>query len=109
MLKRLERMMNVYSPAEEYGSTGNLIGQFPLSFSFRTAEEVESGGVMYTNLRVTALSMADRSPDGGYRRGMTIEDENGCERYHVLVPVRVGRIWILKLERVMENGDGEGA
>ncbi len=37
---------------------------------------------------------------------MLLESIDGSEKYHVLVPVMVGRMWILKTERVMVNGDG---
>ena len=106
MLKRRERYMRVYSPATE-DSYGEFLGRFPVSISYRTSEEVESDDLVYTNLRLSAYAERHRSPSGGYRRGMTLEEDSGSERYHVLVPVLSGRLWILKLERCMTNGDGE--
>ena len=107
MLGRRQRMMTVYAPSGEYGAKGERLGEFPLSMSYRTSEEVESDGLLYTNLRITAYAGAHRAPAGGYLRGMTITNGGGDERYALLVPVRAGRLWILKLERVMTDGDGE--
>lgn len=103
MLKRLERSLRVYAPAE--GGEGELLGYYPMSVSYRTAEEVESGDMRYTNLRLTGFADRNRSPEGGYRRGMVITDDSGAERYHVLVPVAVEKMWILKLEQVLMGGD----
>ena len=106
MLKQREKYMKVYSPSME-DSGGEFLGRFPVSISYRTSEEVESNDLVYTNLRLSAYAERHRSPSGGYRRGMTLEDDSGLVRYHVLVPVLSGRLWVLKLERCMTNGDGE--
>lgn len=105
MLKRHERYMKLFSP-EEAGER-QFLGYFPVSVSYRTAEEVEAGDMLYTNLRLNIYCDRRRSPSGGFRRGMLFESAGGGERYHVLVPVSVGRLWCLKAERVMTDGDGE--
>lgn len=106
MLKNRERHMKLYAPLTEEGE-GKYLGSYPMSFSYRSSEEVETGEVLYTNLRLSAYADRRRAPRGGYRRGMVITDESGAERYHVLVPVLAGRLWIMKIERVITNGDGE--
>jgi len=105
MLRRYDRYVKVYSP-EEDGAGGEFLGYYPVAMTYRTSEEVESGDVLYTNLRYSGYGRVRRAPAGGYRRGMTLEGDGG-ERYHVLVPVRIGRIWLLKLERVVQDGEGE--
>ena len=105
MLKRYERYVRVYSP-EENGVGGDFLGYYPVAMPYRTSEEVESTDVLYANLRYTAYGKVSRAPAGGYRRGMTFEGDGG-ERYHVLVPVRIGRLWLMKVERVMCHGEGE--
>lgn len=107
MLKRMERYMRIYSPSDK--GEGELLGYFPLSVSYRTSEEVEAGDVLYTNLRLMMYADSRRSPVGGYKRGMVIDSMDGAERYHVLVPIQLGRLWILKAERVMSDGDGAAA
>ena len=104
MLKRYEKYMKVYSPTTDEGK-GEGMGYYPVSLTFRTSEEVEAGDVLYTNLRYTAYGRRHRAPAGGYRRGMILEDADGGE-YHVLVPTLVEDLWILKVERVMQNGEG---
>lgn len=104
MLKRRERYMKLYAPAES--GMGEFMGYFPVSLSYRTSEEVESGDVLYSNLRVSVYCDKHRSPEGGFVRGMILESLDGGERLHVLVPVCVGRFWLLKTEMTMENGEG---
>lgn len=104
MLKRHERYMKLFSP--EKNGEREFLGYFPVSVSYRTAEEVEAGDLLYTNLRLSIYSDRRRSPSGGFRRGMLLESLGGEEKYHVLVPVIVGRMWCLKAERVMSDGDG---
>lgn len=105
MMKRHERYMKLYAPLTESGE-GEFMGYFPVSVSYRTSEEVEANDVRYTNLRLSVYADRHRSPSGGYRRGMVLESIDGSERYHVLVPILIGRMWILKTERVMMSGDG---
>jgi len=103
MLKRSERMMKVYSPTD---GEPEFLGHYPVSMSYRTSEEVAAEDMLYTNLRLSVYADRCRSPEGGYRRGMVLESDDGKERYTVLVPVIAGRTWILKTERVMFVGDG---
>ncbi len=98
--------MRVYAPSDT--DVGEFLGCFPVSVSYRTSEEVESGDVLYTNLRLSLYCDRYRSPEGGYKRGMIIDSMDSTERYHVLVPMLIGRTWVLKAERVMSGGDGVG-
>jgi len=91
--------MKVYAPE------GELLGRYPVSVSYRTAEEVEAGDMLYTNLRLSVYADRHRSPSGGYLRGMVLESEDGQTRYRVLVPVLSGRTWVIKAEAVMTDGD----
>lgn len=106
MLKRYERYMRVYSSADP-DKAAEALGYYPISMSYRTSEEVEAGDVLYTNLRYSAYASARRAPDGGYKRGMVLESPETGERYHVLVPTLSGKVWIMKVERAMLNGEGE--
>lgn len=105
MLRRFERIMKVYSPATDE-TQGEGMGYYPVSLTLRTSEEIASEDVLYSNVRYIIYGKKHNAPDGGYRRGMILEDMDGA-RYHVLVPILVGRCWIMKAERVMENGDSE--
>lgn len=96
--------MRVLMPTEDGGE--KLLGSFPVSFSYRTAEEVATEDVLYTNLRFSVYADRRRSPAGGYKRGMILESVDKDERYHILVPILAGRLWIMKAERVLMNGDG---
>ena len=105
MLKRCERFMRVLLPLPD--GSEKLLGSFPVSFSYRTAEEVTSGDMLYTNLRFSVYADRRRSPAGGYKRGMILESDDRSERFHILVPILTGRLWIMKAERVLLNGEGE--
>lgn len=102
MLKSLERYMKVYAPSDD--GRGEFLGYYPIAVSYRTSEEVESGDMLYTNLRLSLYGDRHRSPSGGFVRGMVIESDDASERYFVLVPILTGRTWILKAERVMMDG-----
>ena len=106
MLKRYERRIKVFEDGGDEGKDGAYLGYYPLSFCYRTSEETEESDMLFSNLRCTAYGDAARAPDGGYRRGMKLVSPDGG-RYTVLVPVRVGRLWILKLEHPVYNGDCE--
>ena len=82
-----------------------VIGHYPLSFSFRTAEEVDAEGVLYTNIRAAAYAPRHRSPDCGYFRGMILTSPDGGESYRVLVATCLGGLWSLRLEAVHFDGD----
>jgi len=84
---------------------GRIIGHYPLSFSFRTAEEVDSGGVLYSNIRAAAYANRRRAPAEGYSRGMTLTSPDGKEEYRVLVATCLGSLWSLRLEAVHFDGD----
>ncbi len=99
ILKRRSKYMKLYTP------DGEFLGRYPVSVSYRTAEEVESGDVLFTNLRLSVYADRHRSPSGGYIRGMILESEDGGDRYRVLVPVMSGRMWVIKAEAVMADGD----
>lgn len=103
MLKRFERRVRVYAPAVD---GGEVLGEYPVTMSYRTSEEVEENDLWYTNVRFTVYAERHNSPAGGYRRGMFLESEDGRERYRVLVPVEAGRMWLMKAERVMTDGEG---
>ena len=106
ILRRRERYMKVYSPC------GEPLGTFPAAISYRSSEEVETGDVNYTNLRLSVYADRHRSPSGGYLRGMILESDDGREKYRILVPVVSGRMWVMKAEALMLDGDtglrGEG-
>lgn len=101
-MKHLETSAEVYAPVTDEGD-GALLGHYPVVISYRSAEEVESGDVQYTNVQYTVLGDVNRAPSGGFRRGMVIEPEGGG-RYHVLTAVTAGRIWIMKALRAVTNG-----
>lgn len=106
MLKRYEKRVKIFEGGDE-GKDGAYLGYYPLSLCYRTSEEVGEGDMLFSNLRCTAYADASRAPAGGYRRGMRLESPDGEGYYTVLVPVRVGRLWILKLERTLYSGDCE--
>ena len=106
MLKRYERRIKIFEDDADEGKDGAYLGYYPLSFCYRTSEEAEESDMLFSNLRCTAYGDAARAPDGGYRRGMKLISPDGG-RYTVLVPVRVGRLWILKLEHTVYSGDCE--
>ena len=103
MLKRCEKTYRVFAPREG-GGAGEELGYYPLSLSGRTSEEVESGDIMYTNYRLAAFAEKTRAPAGGYKRGMILTGDGG-EEYHVLLAAPAGRLWNLKLERVVYGGE----
>ena len=104
MLKRSQKKMKLYAPAD--AGTGKFIGYYPVSVSFRTSEEVESGDMLYTNHRYVIFCSAARAPEAGFCRGMILEGDVG-ERYHILSPVLAGRLWIIKAQRTLMNGEEE--
>lgn len=104
MLKRYRRKMKLYAPADH--GQGELIGYYPVSVSFRTSEEVESGDMLYTNHRYSAYCDRSRAPVGGFTRGMILEGDGG-ERYHILSPVLAGKLWVMKVQRTLMNGEEE--
>lgn len=104
MLKRYGRKMKLYAPADH--GLGDFIGYYPVSMSYRTSEEVESGDMLYVNHRYSAYCNASRAPESGFVRGMTLVGEGG-EHYHVLSPVLAGRLWVMKVQRVLLNGEEE--
>lgn len=104
MLNRFRRKMKLYAPADS--GIGELIGYYPVSVSYRTSEEVESGDMLYTNHRYVIICPATRAPRSGFLRGMILEGEGG-ERYHILSPVLAGRYWVMKAQRTLMNGEEE--
>lgn len=107
MLKRLEKSFKVYDvPSEkETGKDGEYLGYYPLSFCFRTSEEVGESDMLFSNLRYSASARDVRVPNGGYRRGMTVVSGDG-EKFRILVALKIGRMWTLKLESTVYDGDG---
>lgn len=71
--------------------------------SHRSSEENEEGDLSRSMETVLIVVQNRYAPPGGFQRGMYLFPPEGG-RYRVLTPVRVGRLWRLKAERVFTEG-----
>ena len=72
--------------------------------SYLSEEESSEDDVERTRLRFTGVVRRERAPLGGFVRGMSLVSDNA--RYTVCSARCVGRLWVMALERVMFEGDG---
>ena len=75
------------------------LGTVRCAMSYLSEDDVER-----TRLRFTGVVRRERAPLGGFVRGMSLVSDNA--RYTVCSARCVGRLWVMALERIMFEGDG---
>lgn len=97
----LEKRYTLFSPTPgggekricELGAVINRLG----------ASEVTDGGTEACRLSASACVRRECAPDGGFVRGMRLA--RGGESYRVLSAVLCSRLWMLRLERNIMEGE----
>ena len=97
----LERRCELFSPAE--GGREKPLGTFALALSEGASTELSEGSVIRARQSATALARLETAPDGGFRRGMTLRCDG--KRWRVLSAAKHRRVWSLRLERVVMDGE----
>ena len=97
-MRRAEKTYDLFSPprTDMFGTRS--------APSYLSEEESSEDDVERTRLRFTGVVRRERAPLGGFVRGMSLVSDNA--RYTVCSARCVGRLWVMALERIMFEGDG---
>lgn len=96
-----ENRYTLFSPAPGGGERN--AGEISAVVSRTGAGEVSSDGVERSRVTASACVRRELAPDGGFVRGMVLV--RGRERYRVLSAVLCSRLWVLRLERTVMDGE----
>ncbi len=97
----LERKYTLFSPAA--GGGEKRICELGAVISRLGAEESSDDGVHSSGVRASACVRRECAPKGGFVRGMRLA--RGSESYRVLSAVLCSRLWMLRLERTVMEGE----
>ena len=107
-MRRAEKTYDLFSPprTDMFGtrSAPSPLGTVRCAMSYLSEEESSEDDVERTRLRFTGVVRRERAPLGGLVRGMSLVSDNA--RYTVCSARCVGRLWVMALERIMFEGDG---
>lgn len=97
----LEKNYTLFSPAP--GGGERRVGEIGALISLLGEQEHEEGGVKSSRMRATACVRRECAPEGGFVRGMLLA--RGRESYRVLSATLCSRLWMLRLERIVMDGE----
>ena len=97
----LERKYTLFSPASCGGE--KRICELRAVVSRLGTEECDEGGAKSSRVSATACVRCECAPKGGFVRGMRLA--RGELSYRVLSAVRCSRLWMLRLERTVMEGE----
>lgn len=97
----LERKYTLFSPASCGGE--RRICELGAVISSLGSAEITDGGAEASRLSASACVRRECAPKGGFVRGMRLA--RGSESYRVLSAVLCSRLWILRLERTVMDGE----
>lgn len=105
-MRTVEKTYTLFAPSEVgiYGERRPIpIGEVRCAVCRLTGEEIVEDDVERTRQRYTGCVRLERSPLGGFVRGMRLVREDA--EYNVLSAVLCGRVWLLALDRVIMEGE----
>lgn len=106
-MSTVERTYDLFSPADVdfFGTPGapEFIGRVRGAVCRLTGEEISENDMERSRQRYTGCVRMERSPLGGFVRGMILS--SGDIKYTVLSAVLCGRVWLLQLERIIFDGE----
>lgn len=106
-MRTIEKTYTLFAPSEMgmYGEVvrSTLIGTVRCAVCRLTGEEISEDDIERTRQRYTGCVRLERSPLGGFVRGMKLV--SGEAEYNVLSAVLCGRVWLLSLDRIIMEGE----
>lgn len=106
-MRQCEKSYILYPP-DQIGMMGEKlpsqpIGTVRLSLSYLSEKESESEGIERSRINLCGIARRECSPLGGFSRGMKLV--SGKTSLTVCSARCEGRIWVLRLERIISGGD----
>lgn len=110
-MRTIEKTYTLFSPPE-IDMFGEITRQDPLgtvrcAVCRLTGEEILEDDIERTRQRYTGCVRLERSPLGGFTRGMKLV--SGDAEYTVLSAILCGRVWLLSLDRIIMEGESADA
>lgn len=105
-MRTVEKSYILFAPPEIdiYGTEHpTQLGTVKCAVCRLTGEEIADCDLERTRQRYTGCVRLERSPIGGFVRGMRLVSDGVS--YNVLSAVLCGRVWLLSLDRVLAEGE----
>lgn len=97
----IEHRYTLFSPSDEGGE--RRLGEIGAVVSRLSTDEVTGDDVERSRITASACVRREYAPAGGFVRGMRLV--RGTERWRVLSAVLCARLWVLRLERTIMDGE----